>query len=91
MPQCARISHLVFRMPRKWYVLCWKIALGYAIFGNSLFGHVWWDGGMGYGLFWKSAYVVATLLLQSPDLPPCFSLTRTSLITIPRSTALHMS
>ncbi|PFH09011.1 hypothetical protein BCF11_1398 [Collimonas sp. PA-H2] len=29
--------------------------------------------------------------IQSPDLPPCFSITRTSVITIPRSTALHMS
>lgn len=28
---------------------------------------------------------------QSPDFPPCFSINRTSPITIPRSTALHMS
>ena len=29
--------------------------------------------------------------LQSPDLPPCFSSTRTESITMPRSAALHMS
>jgi hypothetical protein len=29
--------------------------------------------------------------LQSPDLPPRFSNTRTSVITMPRSAALHMS
>ncbi len=28
---------------------------------------------------------------QSPDFPPCFSSTFTSVIVIPRSTALHMS
>lgn len=27
---------------------------------------------------------------QSPDFPPCFSITRTSVIVIPRSTALHI-
>ena len=28
---------------------------------------------------------------QSPDLPPCFSSRRTSVMVMPRSTALHMS
>lgn len=28
---------------------------------------------------------------QSPDFPPCFSITLTSVMIIPRSTALHMS
>lgn len=27
---------------------------------------------------------------QSPDFPPCFSITFTSVMTIPRSTALHI-
>lgn len=31
------------------------------------------------------------VLIQSPDLPPCFSSTRMLPITMPRSAALHMS
>lgn len=30
-------------------------------------------------------------VFQCPDLPPSFSITRTSLITMPRSIALHIS
>ena len=30
-------------------------------------------------------------LVKLPDLPPCFSRTRTSVMVMPRSTALHMS
>ena len=46
----------------------------------------------------KSAFVALFFIgenryaaTQSPDFPPCFSINRTSPITIPRSTALHMS
>ena len=32
-----------------------------------------------------------TAAVQSPDFPPCFSSTRTFVMTMPRSAALHMS